>query len=207
MLEFVEADARYWHQKFLTDETSTGTHVILVSPGREELLDALAAAARHLSSFGPDDGQLDFAFAGHANNLGHLCLAGGETVTMTEILDHFIDAPGVVWRPFIGIVLDCCFAARALADAICHPGNPDRFAIIDAFAAALNDEDRIRPALQAFVPNPVTYLTEGEQTSVDLINNHHLEINGGGSFEIPEVVTMGEFLRLLNKARAEPALN
>jgi hypothetical protein len=48
-----------------------------------------------------------------------------------------------------------------------------------------NDQDYIRMALQGSVPNPVTYLTEGDQHSIELINGHALQVKGVGYFELP----------------------
>jgi hypothetical protein len=54
-----------------------------------------------------------------------------------------------------------------------------------AEAVQNNDQTYIRTALQGFVPNPVTYLTEGEQHSIELRNGHLMEVKGSGSFELP----------------------
>jgi len=66
-----------------------------------------------------------------------------------------------------------------------------------------NDEQYVRMALQGFVPNPVTYLTEGEQHSFNLINGHHLEVHGAGYFELPpfESFDSTQLIDALERAR------
>lgn len=70
-----------------------------------------------------------------------------------------------------------------------------------ARAARTGDESYLRFALQAFTPNPVTYLTQGDQTAIDFINGHHLTVEGGGEIEILERTSIPRFLAALERAR------
>ena len=63
------------------------------------------------------------------------------------------------------------------------------------------DEPAIRKALYPFVPNPVTYLTEGEQSSIDLINGHWLAVKGCGSVDVLDVAPVPVLLDALSRAR------
>ncbi len=53
-----------------------------------------------------------------------------------------------------------------------------------ARAVNTNDQPTIRRLLHRYVPNPVSYLTEGDQHSVEVTNGHYVEVPGGGHFEL-----------------------
>jgi hypothetical protein len=75
-----------------------------------------------------------------------------------------------------------------------------------ARAVQEQDEDYLRFALQAYVPNPVTYLTEGDQHSIDLINGHEMEIKGCGTVDVIGEVTLDQLLEKVEQTRAHPDL-
>ncbi len=83
-----------------------------------------------------------------------------------------------------------------------NPGNAhvDRNRL--ARAVNENDETYLRLALQGFVPNPVTYLTEGEQHSIDLINGHAMEIKGCGTVDLINEVTLDQLIEKIEQIRA-----
>lgn len=56
-----------------------------------------------------------------------------------------------------------------------------------ARAVREGDEGFLRRALHAHVPNPVTYLSGGDQNSLDAISGHQIEVKGGGFIEIGNV--------------------
>ena len=67
------------------------------------------------------------------------------------------------------------------------------------------DDAYVRLATQAFVPNPVTYLTEGDQTSFELVSGHRVVLKGAGEFELPARFTGAQLVELLGRAgEAEP---
>lgn len=76
-----------------------------------------------------------------------------------------------------------------------------------ARAVEEQDEEYLRLALQAFVPNPVTYLTEGDQHSIDLINGHSLEIKGCGGIGLLDGLVLDQLLEKMEHVRANPNLN
>lgn len=73
-----------------------------------------------------------------------------------------------------------------------------------AKAVEQNDEAYLRLALQGFVPNPVAYLTEGDQHSLDLVNGHWLEIKGWGCVDVLGSVSLDEILDALEQVRSHP---
>ena len=83
-----------------------------------------------------------------------------------------------------------------------HPGNthvePHRL----ARAVDQNDEEYLRLALHAFVPNPVTYLTRGDQHSLEVLNGNHLTIKGNGTVEIGDTVTLSRLVAAVDRARS-----
>jgi hypothetical protein len=54
-----------------------------------------------------------------------------------------------------------------------------------AQAVDRNDQQFLRMALQGHVPNRVTFLTEGDQHAIELVNGHQMEVKGAGYFELP----------------------
>jgi Caspase domain len=56
------------------------------------------------------------------------------------------------------------------------------------------DNAYLRLAFHAFAPNPVAYLTEGEQHSLDAINGHNVSVPGGGDTEVEPDTTLEELL-------------
>ena len=48
-----------------------------------------------------------------------------------------------------------------------------------------NEIQAIRKHLQCFVPNPVTFLTEGDQHSID-VDKYRIRVLGGGEVELPD---------------------
>jgi hypothetical protein len=92
----------------------------------------------------------------------------------------------------------------ALTFTMQNPGNAhvDRNRL--AKAVEQGDEAYLRLALQGFVPNPVTYLTEGDQHSLDLTNGHWLEIKGWGGVDVLGDVSLDELLHALERIRSHP---
>lgn len=92
----------------------------------------------------------------------------------------------------------------ALTFTMRNPGNAhvDRNALAEAVEQG--NESYLRLALQGFVPNPVTYLTEGDQHSLDLINGHLLEIKGLGSVDVLGDISLDELLGAVDRIRASP---
>jgi hypothetical protein len=82
-------------------------------------------------------------------------------------------------------------------------GYPDPSAQHARLAQAVRkgDEDYVRTALCQHVPNPVTYLTEGEQTSVEVINGWHIQPQGGGTVDLLGDLTLDRVLQALKRAR------
>jgi len=86
-------------------------------------------------------------------------------------------------------------------------GYPDTAAQHTRLAQAVKegDEDYVRTALCRHVPNPVTYLTEGEQSSVEVMNGWHLGPKGGGTVALVGDLTLARVLHALERARqSEP---
>lgn len=73
-----------------------------------------------------------------------------------------------------------------------------------AKAVEQGNEAYLRLALQGFVPNPVTYLTEGDQHSLDLVNGHWLEIKGWGGVDVLGEVSLDEVLDALERVKSHP---
>lgn len=95
----------------------------------------------------------------------------------------------------------------ALTFTMRNPGNGhvDRKRL--ARAVEENDEEYLRLALQAFVPNPVTYLTAGDQHSIDLINGHSLQIKGCGTIDVLGQPTRDQLFRAIEEARGRPDID
>lgn len=95
----------------------------------------------------------------------------------------------------------------ALTFTMRNPGNahvdPNRL----ARAVENGDLEYLRLALQAFVPNPVTYLTEGDQHSIDLINGHSLQIKGCGTVDVLGQPTSDQLIRAIEEVRARPDID
>ena len=166
-------------------------------------------------------------------------------MTLTALIDELLGSGPHDWRPYIALVLDCCYAARPLSQAMCHSLNPSRFAVIDGFAACLADEaaweltslghgvltyvmqppkgkltdyeiaqavrdqdmGMIAQAAFKMVPNPVTLLAGGGQTSCEVINNHDVTVHGAGQFECLPKMTEAEFVDLLDHAKQSTDVN
>ena len=95
----------------------------------------------------------------------------------------------------------------ALTFAMSNPGNHHVDQSRLARAVQENDQAYLRLALQAYVPNPVTYLTEGDQHSIDLINGHAMEIKGCGTVDVINKVTLDQLLEKIEQTRAHPDLD
>lgn len=89
----------------------------------------------------------------------------------------------------------------ALTFTMKHPGNAHVESERLARAVDQGDDEYLRLALQAFVPNPVTYLTRGDQHSLDLVNGHYLTIKGHGSVEIGDTTTLSRLVAAMDRAR------
>ncbi len=238
-LAFVQADAHHWDQ---VQSEGTSYHKLFVNPTKNEVLEAVADAivACNASVEGGAGGRLDFAFAGHGNQDGSLVLSDNHLAPQ-ELVDAVVGATRSKRRQALGIVLDCCFSGRALAEIICSDEHATGLILVeDGFAAALhdeeafeidslnhgaltftmrypgnrhvdqsrlaravneNDDEYLRYALQGFVPNPVAYLTEGDQHSIDLTNGHYVEVKGGGHFDVLGRVPVRQVLDALEAAR------
>lgn len=67
------------------------------------------------------------------------------------------------------------------------------------------DQAYVAIALQAFTPNPVTYLSAGKQNSIDVINGHALQVVGAGEVELSGEATVAQLSAALEWARdADP---
>lgn len=74
----------------------------------------------------------------------------------------------------------------ALTFTLSHRGNAH---VDDAkLARAVEEGDRayIASALHSFVPNGVTWLTEGDQHPVEVVNGHDVRVIGAGRFKLAE---------------------
>jgi len=90
----------------------------------------------------------------------------------------------------------------ALTFVLKHPGNAHVDSARLARAVDEGDEQYIRASLHSFVPNPVTYLTQGDQHTIVVTGGHHCEVQGGGYFEIPNRhLPAQELCRALSRAR------
>lgn len=76
-----------------------------------------------------------------------------------------------------------------------------------ARAVEEQDEEYLRLALQAYVPNPVTYLTEGNQHSIDVINGGLLQIKGCGEIGIDDTFVLDQLLEKMEDVRANPRIS
>lgn len=244
VLQYVEADAQTWHSAFCGDQSPVGFDGRLNSPSCDDVRGALVEAGRAVRRVSPRSGQLNIMFAGHCDDAGELELRDG-SVTLTSLIDELLTSGPDDWRPYLALVLDCCHAARPLSQAMCHPLNPSRFAVIDAFAASLADEDAwelpslghgvltyvmhppngdltdfelaqavrgqdmetIARATLRMVPNPVTLLAGGQQTSCEVINNHAVTVHGAGYFECLHDMSEDDFCDLLDRAAASTDVN
>lgn len=92
----------------------------------------------------------------------------------------------------------------ALTFTLANPGNAHVDADRLAQAVERRNETYLRLALQGFVPNPVSYLTEADQHSLDLINGHLLEVKGLGSVDVLGDVSLDQLLAVLEHVRANP---
>jgi len=93
----------------------------------------------------------------------------------------------------------------ALAYTLFHPGN----AHVDhnrlALAVRQGDEAYIRMATHSFVPNPVTYLTEGDQHSFELVSGHEVDVKGAGRFDLTDAFSAKELIsKLATAGNAQP---
>jgi hypothetical protein len=73
-----------------------------------------------------------------------------------------------------------------------------------ALAVERGDEAYLRMALQGYVPNPVSYLTERDQHSIDLVNGRHLEVKGCGNIAVVRKVSLDQLLETMDQTRAHP---
>lgn len=73
-----------------------------------------------------------------------------------------------------------------------------------AKAVEQGDETYLRLALQGFVPNPVSYLTDADQHSLDLLNGHWLEIKGLGVVDVLGNVSLCQLIDALERVRRGP---
>jgi len=76
-----------------------------------------------------------------------------------------------------------------------------------ARAVREGDEKYLRGALHRHTPNPVTYLTEGDQTSVEVMNGWHIEAKGGGTVDLLGDLTLARVLDALERARTAELLS
>ncbi|MER6474596.1 hypothetical protein, partial [Streptomyces collinus] len=85
----------------------------------------------------------------------------------------------------------------ATAQSLNIGGNSDL-----ALAIEIQDEEEIRKHLYRVAPNPVSYLTNADQHSLDLINGHSLEIKGLGTLDILRTTTPEEICEHLEQLRS-----
>ncbi|MFQ5686830.1 MAG: caspase family protein [Candidatus Scalindua sp.] len=55
----------------------------------------------------------------------------------------------------------------------------------------------------AGIPNPVTLLTLGKQHSFNIYRSHHVAVDGGASFEVPDKITLIGFSNTLERAKSK----
>lgn len=141
VLEAVSADAEFWNRHFASHSDDQGFHILLIDPSRDEVLSSAAAADRYLAQKrgGHYAGEFHFAFSGHGTSDGELVLHDG-VVSAVEIIDAATAGVEGASKRWIGMSLDCCHAARALAELLVYSRICERFSLRDAFAASLHDE-------------------------------------------------------------------
>ncbi|WP_158838849.1 hypothetical protein [Streptomyces sp. NRRL S-1022] len=76
-------------------------------------------------------------------------------------------------------------------------GNPNL-----ALAIEIQDEEEIRKYLYRAAPNPVSYLTNADQHSLELTNGHSLSIKGLGTLDIFRQTTPDEICEHLEQLRS-----
>ncbi len=254
-LAHVEADARYWHERFGNEwERPEVQRALLIGPTRQEVLDALCQASAAVERFSDDadwnGGQVNFAFAGHGLEDGRLVVRDG-ALSASELLDAVLEPQreNRVKRR-LALVLDSCHSGLTLTQVVVDKRQETDFLLIDGFAACMHDElaweldllghgalscsmgakpavmagsdirdeharlakavregdeEYLRAALHPHTPNPVTYLTEGDQTSVEVINGWHIEAKGGGTVDLLGDLSVPRLLDALERARTADA--
>lgn len=70
-----------------------------------------------------------------------------------------------------------------------------------ALAIETQDEMAIRRIMYKVAPNPVSYLTQGDQHSLDLVNGHALEVKGLGALDILGSPSVQEICHALERLR------
>lgn len=88
----------------------------------------------------------------------------------------------------------------ALAFTLFHQGNAHVDSRRLAEAVKEGDTEYLRMATHAFVPNPVTYLTEADQICFELMSGHSITVEGGDGFELPEAFSASKLIDLLEAA-------
>jgi hypothetical protein len=93
---------------------------LLINPRRSEVLASLRNAAAYVREYRDDPawlgGQVEFIFAGHGRENGHLELAE-DSLSAAEIVEQFAASSrsAAVKRLRLAVVLDSCFSGRTLA--------------------------------------------------------------------------------------------
>lgn len=83
-----------------------------------------------------------------------------------------------------------------------HRGNAHVDSARLARAVWDGDGQYLRFALHAFTPNSVSFITDGQQTSIDVINGHLVQIPGGGETELPDTPSLPRMLDDLDRGRS-----
>jgi hypothetical protein len=255
-LKFTEADAAAWKRVFDNedaggDDAPPPFYTVLSNPTTTQLQQAVLDCHDFLDQFSADaawgGGSLHFVFAGHGTTRGDLVLSDGKLPADDLMALLSRRTPGSPISRRLGVVLDSCYSGLTLARMLTHEAHTRDALLVDAFAAAMHDEQAweipdlghgaltyamtaanekfviggddelalavetqdeaaMRRKLFRMVPNPVSYLTQAEQHSLDLINGHALELKGLGTLEIEGTPSVNEVCGALERLRdsAEP---
>lgn len=144
-LTCVLADAAYWRSQFAeNDGDGNGLRLLLDDPSVSDVHVAIERVTRHLAQGWRDDGiwgaQFGFAFSGHGERDGTICLSDGQ-LSVAEILPAIASElhPQATAQLMSRIFLDSCFAGAALCMAL--ESLPPSVSLRDAYGAALHDEE------------------------------------------------------------------
>lgn len=94
------------------------------------------------------------------------------------------------------------FAMGARTDARKGPDASTHDQTSLARAVRERNDAATRAALCRHTPNPVTYLTDGDQCAVEVINGWHIGPQGGGSIELLGHLSVPSVLNALERARS-----
>jgi hypothetical protein len=224
LLEFTVNDAVYWHDVFVGAGGPARSHELLTNPSISDVALALTKAIAAVDAVDPTDGQIDFVFTGHGSEDGGLVLRDG-TLSAAQFAELFKHRSGRT-RLLVGVVLDCCYAGRWLAELLTDRGYGKALTVVDGFAACLPNQFafelealghgvltytmKARKAtgadlrLAASVPS-VMDITGGEQTDLDVISGWTISVRSGNSVQLQAPMSLRSLLSAIDKARSAKA--